>query len=235
MIDVHTHVLPGIDDGAQNIQETLIMLNEAYTAGFSDIITTSHYIDGHFDVNKSDRKVLIDSIQELLKNKINLHNGAEAYISPDLVEFYNNQTIPTLAGSRYVLFELPMNSDILYLNEIITELINNDYIPIIAHPERYKSVQMNFDKAVQMIQKGALLQCNYGSFIGDYGHEAQKTAVKLLKTDKISFLGSDAHRCESIYSQIGEVLDKLEKTVGYDKVEQLTVTNPQKILNNEYF
>ena len=235
MIDVHTHILPGIDDGSRNIRQTIDMIKEAYSAGFTDIITTSHYIDGHFDIDKNDRQILIDNIQDLLKYKIKLHNGAESYIIPDLVELYNNNTIPTLANSRYTLFELPMNSDILYLDNIIEEFLSNDYIPVIAHPERYGFVQRDIERAFQMIEIGALLQCNYGSFIGTYGVEAQKTAIKLLKKDKISFLGSDTHRPESVYTRINEVLTKIEKTVGYKKVEQITVTNPQKIIDNEYF
>ena len=123
----------------------------------------------------------------------------------------------------------------MFYLRVISELINYDYIPIIAHPERYKIVQKDINKAYNMIEKGALLQCNFSSFIGHYGHEAQKVAVKLLKKDKIAFLGSDAHRSEGVYTRIEEVLTKLEKTVGYEKIEEITVSNPQKILDKEYF
>ena len=234
MIDVHTHILPCIDDGSKSVEETLKMINEAYVAGFTDIITTSHYIDGHFDVNKDDRQLLIDNIEGLISADIKLHNGAESYITPNLVELYNEGLIPTLANSRYALFELPMNSEILYVDNIINDLINNNYIPVIAHPERYQFVQKNIKKAYDFIERGALLQCNYGSFIGLYGSEAQKTVVKLLKNDKITFLGTDTHRCDSIYTKIEGIVQKLEKTVGIDKVEELTVENPKRILNNEY-
>lgn len=235
MIDIHSHILPTIDDGARSLKETLKMASEAKEAGFTDVITTSHYIDGKFDIDKNDRRLLIEELQDLLDNNVKLHNGAEAYIMPELFSFYKKGIIPTLADSRYVLFELPLNSDVLYANKVITELLSNDYIPIIAHPERYKIVQKDINRAYNMIEKGALLQCNFGSFIGNYGREAQKVAVKLLKKDKIAFLGSDAHRSESAYLRIEEIITKLEKTVGFEKVEQLTVVNPKKILDNEYF
>lgn len=233
MIDVHTHILPSIDDGSKDVNETLKMIDEAYKAGFTDIITTSHYIDGYFDINKDQREMLIDGLKEIVNKDIHLHNGAEAYITPNLVELYNEEIIPTLANSRYVLFELPMTSNVLYVDRIIAKLIANDYIPIIAHPERYTFIQKDIDKAYNLIDKGALLQCNYGSFIGRYGAQAQKAAVKLLKNDKITFLGTDAHRSGSLYNEVERVLEKIEKTVGADKVDEITVDNPKKILNDE--
>lgn len=234
MIDIHTHIIPGIDDGSKSIEETLEMINEARNAGFTDIITTSHYIDGHSDINKFNRELLINGIQSVNKTDVKLYNGAEAYITPDLLELYNGEQIPTLANSRYVLFELPMNSEVLYTYSIIEDLINNNYVPIIAHPERYRFVQKNIKKAYELIDRGALLQCNYGSFIGLYGNDAQKTVVKLLKEDKISFLGSDTHRANSIYTKIEDVVRKLEKTVGFEKVQDITTNNPRKIIDNEY-
>ena len=235
MIDIHTHILPCIDDGANSIQETMKMVEEASATGFTDIITTSHYIDNHYDINKSDREQIITGLNEVLKGKVKLHNGAEAYITPNLVELYENKTIPTLANSRYVLFELPLNTDVIYLKNVIKDLHNYNYIPILAHPERYKIMQKNIERAYELAESGVLLQCNYGSFNGRYGNSAQKTVIKLLRKNKISFLGSDAHRSESIYKIIPEVLNKLEKTIGYEMVEQLTRINPQKILDNEYF
>lgn len=234
MIDVHTHILPSIDDGSRSIEETIKMANEAYLAGFTDIITTSHYIDGQFDINKNQRQLLIDNIKEVIRSDIKLHNGAEAYITPDLVEMYNQELIPTLAGSRYALFELPLNSEVLYIDSIINGLLNNNYIPVIAHPERYKIVQKDISKAYKLVEKGALLQSNFGSFIGKYGIEAQKTAIKLLKKDKITFLGTDAHRKDSLYTKVEDAVKKIEKIVGAKKLDEITVENPQKILSNEF-
>ena len=234
MIDIHTHILPSIDDGSRNVEETMRMINEAYMAGFTDIITTSHYIEGHSDFNKKDRQKLIDGLQSVMTRNITLHNGAEAYIMPKLVDYYKQGIIPTLANSRYVLFEFPLNSEIVYARDVINGLLNNDYVPIIAHPERYKFMQRNIKKADELIEMGALLQCNYGSFIGKYGMDAQKVAIKLLKSDKITFLGTDAHRSESMYTKVEDVVKRIEKTVGIEKVEDMTLNNPRKIINNEY-
>ena len=116
MIDMHTHLLPEIDDGSQSIKDTFDMIDEAYKAGFTDIITTSHYMEDEYEVNRVQRQMLIDAIQSKVDEKdisFNLYNGAEIYIMPNLVSFVDNGTIPTLAESRYVLFELPLNSNVL--------------------------------------------------------------------------------------------------------------------------
>lgn len=232
MIDVHTHILPSIDDGARNINQTIDMIDEAYEAGFTDIITTSHYIEETYDIDKGDREVLIDNIKPLIKQKIKIHNGAEAYISPDIVELYKNGTIPTLAQSRYVLFELPMNSEVIYTRSIVKEFTDCGYIPILAHPERYSNVKKNVDNAFEYIKMGALLQCNYGSFIGKYGAEAQEAVIKLLKRNQISFLGTDTHRPNSIYVQVKKAIEVIKKHSSCEVVDKLTTTNPQKILEN---
>lgn len=234
MIDIHTHIIPGIDDGSNSIEETMKMLNEAYLAGFTDIITTSHYIEGSYDFDKNQREELIDALQGAVSRNIRLHNGAEAYILPDLVDLYNEGIIPTLANSRYVLFEFPLNSEVVYGKKVINDLLENNYIPIIAHVERYRFVKKDIKKAFELAEMGALLQCNYGSFIGKYGIDAQKAVIKLLKKDKITFLGTDAHRSGSIYTQIDEIVSRIEKTVGIDKLEDMTVNNPKKILKDEY-
>ena len=232
MIDIHTHILPEIDDGSKSVDQTLEMIEEAYLAGFTDIITTSHYIEDTYDIDKDDRDLLIENIKPLIEQNIKLHNGAETYISPDIVELYQNGTIPTLADSDYVLFELPMNSEVIYVENIIKNLKWHGYIPIIAHPERYGSVKRNINKAIELTEMGALLQCNYGSFLGKYGDDAFETVIKLLKKDKITFLGTDTHRPQSIYTEVDKAIKVIKKYSNNEMVEKLTTINPQMILDN---
>lgn len=232
MIDIHTHILPEIDDGSKSVDQTLEMIEEAYLAGFTDIITTSHYIEDTYDIDKDDRDLLIENIKPLIEQNIKLHNGAETYISPDIVELYQNGTIPTLADSDYVLFELPMNSEVIYVENIIKNLKWHGYIPIIAHPERYGSVKRNINKVIELTEMGALLQCNYGSFLGKYGDDALETVIKLLKKDKITFLGTDTHRPQSIYTEVDKAIKVIKKYSNNEIVEKLTTINPQMILDN---
>lgn len=237
MIDMHTHLLPEIDDGSQSIKDTFDMIDEAYKAGFTDIITTSHYMEDEYEVNRVQRQMLIDAIQSKVDEKdisFNLYNGAEIYIMPNLVSFVDNGTIPTLAESRYVLFELPLNSNVIYTDTVIAKLIQNKYVPIIAHPERYEMIKQNPKAAQKWVDEGALLQANYGSIIGLYGDKSKKALKTLLQMNLISFLGTDCHRPGSIYAKMNEIRATYKKIIGEEKLELLSEINPRKIIDDEY-
>ena len=236
MIDVHSHILPGIDDGARTVEETYQMMEEAYNAGFEAIISTSHYMENVYMANKKQKETYIQMIQSTLKQKqieLKVYNGTEVYSNDHMLSLIKSGEIATLNHSRYVLFELPMNQNVIYFDQIIYELISMDYVPIIAHPERYQYVQKNPNMVLKWIEQGALLQVNYGSFIGIYGKSVEKTAMKLLKHNMIHFLGSDCHRGESIYSKIDPIKEKLEKEIGKEKFHKLSYLNPLHIVENE--
>lgn len=236
MIDFHSHILPEIDDGSRSIEETYDMIKEAYEAGFTAIISTSHYIDGSYDCDKKTREELISRIEEGLKEKnidIRIYNGAEAYVSRDLNLLVKENKLPTMNNSKYLLFELPMNTKVLFLEDAIYNLLSINVVPIIAHPERYSFVQENPNMLLDLIDKGVLFQMNYGSVSGLYGKEVKKTAIKLLKANMIHFLGSDAHRHHSIYSNMNELKSNIIKIIGEDKFKELSEENPNLVINNE--
>lgn len=236
MIDIHTHILPGIDDGSGDFNQSLLMAGEAYNAGFTDIITTSHYMTNVYETNSDARFNLISEFQSLLnKNKINIniYNGAEIYFSEEFPDLIANGTIPTLAGSQYILFELPLSKNVTYIDSVIFKLKRMGYKPIIAHPERYQIVQDNFELANEWISYGALLQCNYGSMIDVYGKSARKVLLKLLKNHMVTFLGSDNHRAGAIYAAMPKIVDKLKKKIGEDYFYELSEANPRKIIEND--
>lgn len=236
MVDIHCHVIPNVDDGSRSIEETFLMLKEAYNAGFTDIITTSHFIEGYYEFNKKDRQSLIEALNIGLKQKeinVNLYNGAEIFISENMCEYIKNDIIGTLNNTRYVLFELPMNSKPMYLKEIIFNLLSMNLIPVIAHPERYSYVQKDPNFLIEYIEMGALFQSNYASIIGYYGKEAKNTVIKLLEHNMVHFLGTDNHRPKTVYSSMPEILEELSKFISKDKINLLTEVNTRKILNNE--
>lgn len=233
MIDIHCHILPGIDDGSRNVEESMEMIREAYKAGFTNIISTSHYIEESYNVPKAKRQELIDMLNSKIEQEgmnIKIYNGAEAYITPNLVELIKAEELPTMNGTKYLLMELPMHNQILNLESIVSKVINQGITLIIAHPERYDIVQKNYKVLNELADMGVLFQANYGSCIGQYGKEAEKTLKKLLKANRISFFGTDCHREGSVYCQMPEILKKLEKMIGKEKLEELTTTNPQKLI-----
>ena len=236
MIDIHTHILPGIDDGSKSFEHSILMAKEAQSAGFTDIITTSHYMTNVYEADTKTRIELIEKYRELLENKninIKIYNGSEIYFSDDFPELIINGVIPTLAESNYVLFELPLQSKITYVESTIFKLRNMGYIPIIAHPERYVVVQNDIKLATNWIESGALLQLNYGSAIGFYGRHAKKTFYKLLKENMVTFLGSDNHRTDQIYATIPKIIKILNRKIGVERVKELTETNPRKIIEHQ--
>lgn len=232
MIDFHSHILPNIDDGSRNMEQTVEILKEAKNAGFNKIISTSHYMEEYYNIDEKQRKKLIEEVKEQNQG-IELFLGSEIYVTGNIVELLKNQKASTINNSKYVLFELPLNTKEIIAKEVIYRLIENNYVPIIAHPERYKYVQENIEYIMELVGMGALLQSNYGSIIGMYGRKAEATVKKLLKEDSVQFLGSDVHREKQVYDKIPKILKKLNKIVSKEKIDELTIINPQKVLNNE--
>lgn len=233
MIDFHSHILPNIDDGSTSMEETINLIKEAESVGFTGIISTSHYIENYCECSEEERTQLLNKIcnqKESIPNSPKLYLGSEIYITNEIIELIKNGKASTINNSRYVLFELPMNAKTLDAKNIVYRLIENGYKPIIAHPERYSYVQKDIQYAEELANMGALFQANYGSIIGMYGNNAKKTVKKMLKQNLIHFLGSDVHRTNQIYTKIPKIIKKLNKIIPREKIEELTTTNPQRVL-----
>ena len=190
MIDFHSHILPNIDDGSTSIGETINLIEEASKVGFTGIISTSHYIQGYYEFDCYERNQLLDIVQNKIQSdNLELYLGSEIYFSSEIIDLIKDKKASTINNTRYLLFELPMNTKPLFVKELVYELIQNGYRPIIAHPERYSYVQDEINYVRELANLGTLFQANYGSVLGMYGNDAKKTLKKLLKDDLISFLG----------------------------------------------
>lgn len=236
MIDIHSHIIPNVDDGARSVEETFNILKEAQEAGFTDVILTSHFLLNYYETNAQELIFWKEKLQEVLKKqgtKINLHSGMEIYITNQMEELLENKKILTLANSRYMLIELPLATNVKYFDYVVYYLEAKGIKPIIAHPERYKCVQKDPDIVEEYIEKGCLIQCNYGSIVNLYGREAEKTIKTLLKKNQVHFLGSDVHRENGTYLIILDAIKKIRKIIGENKINELTTINPKKILQNE--
>lgn len=236
MIDFHTHILPGIDDGAKNMEETMNLLLEATRYGIDEIVLTSHYIEDYYDINVEDRQKLLSNIKNALdRNNINikLYLGNEIYISNNINKLIKENKASTINNTRYILFEMPFNSKPINLYDVVYEMLQYKFVPILAHPERYSFIQQNPSIVNDLIETGVLMQCNYGSFIGQYGKKAQIIIKKLLKNNLVDFMGSDVHRINTIYPKISQILNQMEKFVGKDQLEQITVINPKLVLEDK--
>ena len=150
-----------------------------------------------------------------------------------MLELLKEKQASTINKTRYVLFELPMNRKISNLNSVVYGLLENKYIPVIAHPERYKYVQEDPNMLIDLINLGVLFQANFGSLIGIYGNEAKKTVKLLLKANMIHFMGSDVHMANTIYPQMNRIMKELNKVISEDKIQEITELNPNLVLQNK--
>lgn len=236
IIDLHSHVIPEIDDGSHTFEESYEIFTEAVDAGISKIISTSHYLENSYEEEEKNRKLWITQMNDVLKQKkiaIELLIGSEIYVTPNIVKLIREEKASTLADSKYVLFELPMHNKIMYLEEVIFSLQSAGFIPIIAHPERYSYVQKDPIILEELIEKGVLFQANYASCIGYYGRSAKTTLAKLLKANYITFLGSDVHHKGTIYPQMNKIRRELEKIIKFECIEDLMCKNAERVIYNE--
>lgn len=237
MIDIHNHIMYGIDDGCKTLEETLEVLKEAYENGIHSIILTPHYIKGSkFEANNLEKNKLLKEIKAKANEKdinVKLFIGNEVYIENNMLDLLEKKEIASLNNSRYLLFELPMGSEINNLSEIIFNLRIANIVPIIAHPERYFQFQKNPELLIPLIEQGCLFQGNLGSLSGYYGKEVKKTLLTMLKHNYIHFIASDVHHPESHYLIYNEIYKTLDETVGKESAYELTEINPQHIIDNK--
>ena len=236
MIDFHSHILPNIDDGSRSIEETFNLIKEAKNVGFDAIVSTSHYMENYYETNVPEREVWINAIYENLQVKnmdIRLYLGNEIYLSENIIKLLEEGKASTINDTSYVLFEMPLNAEPLNLYDIVYEMMQYKLVPILAHPERYSFVQKDPELIYDLIQKGVLMQANYGSIIGQYGEKAKIIVRKFFKNNMIHFLGTDVHRQNTIYPRIPEALAQINELIGEEKLKELSTTNPSLALKNK--
>ena len=214
MIDIHSHVLPGIDDGSKDMEMTLEMLRIAEKDGTTDIVATPHYCIGYGEENYESVKERVLSLRSQLQKEninINIHFGQEVYFSSRLLDDLEEGVIGTVNGGRYLLIELNMKEFERDVLDTLYELKLQGIIPIIAHPERYSYIQRHPRLINDFINEGCLFQLNAGSITGRHGEKAKESAKELLKNNIYSFIGSDGHNITTRRTEINESLKDIEK------------------------
>ena len=234
MIDIHSHLIPSIDDGAKDEKMTLAMLKRAEKSGTKKIILTPHYFRGRFMTPLNEVKEKLTYIRRLCREEdlsIRVYAGQEIYYTKSLLEDLEDGVIGTLNDSRYMLIEFNMSeidSDAL---DTMYELRVKGIVPVIAHPERYKEFQEKPSRINKFIEEGCLFQFNANSIDGLLGKSTKKTAEVFLENGIYSFIGSDAHSDDRRNTDISVYVDKIEKiNKGFMRKAE---DNGQAILDNE--
>lgn len=194
-VDIHSHILPGIDDGAQNIDETAFLLNEMKALGFKKIITTPHtYHNVWENTSKGIENKLKVVQKELVEESkaVSLACASEYFMDEHFMDLFKKEKLLTLK-KNLVLVEMSYMNPPIQLFEILFELQLKGYQPVLAHPERYGFYHTNFKAFEKLKKAGCLFQMNLLSSVGYYGKEVADVVDKLLVNDLIDFVGSDIH------------------------------------------
>lgn len=238
MIDLHAHILPGFDDGAEDMYDTLEMASMAVESGVTAIVATPHCnVPGEFQNYYSDQyvKVFREVEKALAKERIplTLYAGMEVFVTPNLPQLLTEGKILTINGGHYMLMEFAFEEDPDYVNQMLDVISGLGLKPVIAHPERYRFVQHNLQLVYNWWKKGYVIQCNKGSFLGRFGDRCAYAAHDLLQHDLVSVIASDAH---SPIQRTPFMLDAYEDLLGgYDTsyLDILFEENPARICKDE--
>lgn len=233
-IDIHSHIIPGIDDGARDEAIALEMLAIAKKNGTGHIIATPHYVYGNTRYGFATIIEKCNSLNGLAASAgidITVYPGCEVFITPELIELYEQGLIGTLADSRYMLVEFPMMSIPPYTDNVLYELQLKGITPIIAHPERYSEIQRKPELLEAYIDRGILIQVNSGSITGSYGRQLKKTVMRLIKEGYVHFIASDAHSNDKRNPDMNKAAAIVEKKFGTKMRDNLFALNPLKIVN----
>lgn len=226
MIEIHAHVIHGVDDGPQTLKDAITLLEQAVAHGVNDVITTTHY---QKDLYQNDKLLLqYEALrQAVLENDlaINLHLGNEIYLDEYTSEKLRLNQVRTLAGSRYVLVELPYHHIMPYHEDLLYQLQLNGYFVILAHFERYQ--YLTLEKAEEWVKKGYYLQMNASYLL----HHSNK-AKQALDRGIVHFIASDMHHHETRPCQLREAYQKIEKWYDQTHAEALFHRHPIHILEN---
>ncbi len=238
MIDIHSHIIYGIDDGCKTIDESINTIINLKKIGFDKLILTPHYINGsNYNKNNKEKKERLNVLkEELLKRNIDtyLYLGNEIYVNDEIDELVLSKEVTTLNKSRYLLIEFPLYNKVNNVSDYIYELQIKGYKIIIAHPERYEYFKENYKEVDNLYESGVLFQCNYGSLIGKYGKESQKLIEYLLKNNMVTFMSTDIHRPESsIIDNFSIIKEKIENYIGIDGFKKISHDNALKVINDE--
>ena len=234
MIDIHSHILPGVDDGPDEIEQSLAMLEIAQSDGIEHIAATPHFWG---TINPEICRSLFENYNLLraeAKNhglEIEIHLALEAFIAVDFMPLIESDCATYKNEKRYILIEFPMFDLPMGYDSILGDMVDCGTMPIVAHPERNLKIVNKFEYAEKIFDSGAKMQLTAGSVLGYFGRQIQKTSLKLLERDMIFALASDAHDPSNRPPVLSEAFDFIESRFGFHKAEELFIAHPADVLS----
>lgn len=238
MIDIHSHILPGLDDGSRSMDKSIAMAEIAVEAGVTDMIATPHCNQRKLFENYAST-ALFDGLDKL-KNEleaagidINIYLGAEVFATEDIIPLYKDKRLFTLNFGRYMLVEFDFYAELEFMENTLYDLLDEDVVPILAHPERYVMLQEHPEAAMIWHDEGVGIQLNKGSLFRRFGSGAYHLARYLLDSGHVSCIASDAHGTEHRTPDMTDVEILLTDMYSESTADLLLQVNPWRILNNK--
>lgn len=221
--DVHSHLLPGLDDGVKSLEESLAVIAVFEQLGYTKLITTPHVMYDHFRNTPASIHASLAEVQQYLRDhnkEIVLEAAAEYYLDEYLMRLVEADEALLTFGDDLLLFETNFISEPLNLNEFIFAATTRGYKPVLAHPERYLYLHENMERMEDLLNRGVLFQVNLGSLAGLYSKKVQTTAGKLIEKGFVHLLGSDCHNLAH-----AGLLDQARRSRSFEKALTLGLLN----------
>ena len=232
MIDIHSHIINGVDDGSPTMEESEKMLKKASELGITAIIATPHYQEHLFHLDGLEQRFL-QTAEKAWSYGITLKTGSEVYINPFVDRLVHENKLLLLNRSDYLMLELPYESIPLYTFDVIYKLQLQRISIIIAHPERNVNLIRDFSLLAGFLERGCMMQVDAGSIAGAYGTAVEDYTKKLIKLKLVHFVASDAH-CAKDYEQwFLRAYKKVCRWAGSAYADKLFISNPKLILDND--
>jgi Capsular polysaccharide biosynthesis protein len=236
MIDIHSHITPGIDDGSKSIEMTEDMMRKAVSDGIGSMCITPHYIYGQLEndvsvVSKELEK--LKALSDQLNTGINFLPGSEIFLSPEIPDLLKEKKLQTLNNGKYVLVELPMGMVPDYTDEMFFQIMLQGFIPVLAHPERNYGIDENPELLEKWKSKGVLFQINSGSIIGVFGRHVQKLSIDFIIKGYAAVVATDCHSNRGRSPNLSKARKIIDSKFGTEICEKLFEENGLNIIQSK--
>ena len=235
MLDLHCHLLPGIDDGATDLAMSLDMARMAAADGITTVACTPHIYPGMYENTAPGIRAAIAALQAELDAHgiaLRLVEGADTHLEPDLLASIRSGRIPTLAGSRYLLLEPPHHVAPPRFEDSVFQLLVGGIVPVITHPERLTWIEHQYATFANLVKGGAWMQFTAGSLTGRFGSRPRYWAERMLDEGLVHILATDAHHPRRRPPLLAEARDAAARRMGAAEAEHLVATRPRGIVED---
>lgn len=236
IVDIHSHILPNVDDGAKDWNETYQMLHIAYQEGVRTIIVTPHHHERRGMCTPQQYKenfIQLRNLAHEIDENFHVILGMEIYFSQDIIQKLENKAVQPMGKSKYLLIEFSPDAEFRYIQQGLQQVQMKGYYLILAHIERYQCLMEDMGHVEHLIEMGVYMQMNAGSILSKNDRKERRFIKNLLKNEYIHFIGTDAHNAGSRSPKIKECADYVAKKYGEEYAAEIFSKNALKVLKNQ--